>query len=144
MFYSSEGNFTRDESLQWPAAPEAIAFASPNIYSVVPAAAGPTVQVHLAPTLTLRQTVAFPAPSAGSLTVSALSVGAKGDKKSARMLLVSTPSDKTLLQNEGSTIWEVQGSEVGEQVDELVKEGRLTDAIGLVETVGEDQLQPVG
>lgn len=111
---------------------------------MIPAASGPpSIQVHLAPTLTLRQSITFPTPSTGSLTVSALNVGVKGKRKAPRMLLVSTPTDKTSLQAEGSTVWEVQATDVGDQVDELVKEGRLTDAIGLVETVGDEGLHPV-
>lgn len=143
VFFSSEGNFTRTESLQWPAAPEAMAFANPYIYSVVPGTTStppmPTVQVHLAPTLARHQTMSFPAPSAGGLTVSALSVSGGG--KNSRVLVVSTPTDRTLAA-EGSTIWELVGSDVGEQVDELVRQGRVTDAIGLVEAVGDAELAP--
>ncbi|CAK9785513.1 hypothetical protein CC85DRAFT_286680 [Cutaneotrichosporon oleaginosum] len=149
VFFSSEGNFTRDESLHWPAAPEALAFSNPFLYSVLPAATAvagqsatlPTIQVHLAPTLALRDTITFPSPATGSLTIAALSVGTtlSEGKKSSKLLLVSTPTDRTLAL-EGSTIWEVRGTDIGEQVDELVKEGRVTDAIGLVEAVGDTGL----
>lgn len=128
------------------------AFANPFLYSVIsPAAAAagtpasmPTIQVHLAPTLTLRDTVTFPAPATGSLALAALSVATTSTdgKKSSKVLLVSTPTDRTL-SHQGSTIWEVRGSDIGEQIDELVKEGRVTDAIGLVEAVGDTGLAPV-
>lgn len=119
-----------------------IAFANPYIYSVLPAPTGalPSVQVHLAPTLTLSQTVTFPAPSAGGLTVSA---HCSSSGKNPRVFLVSTPTDKTLL-TEGSTVWEISGADIGEQVDQLVREGRVSDAIGLVEAVGDVHLAPVG
>jgi hypothetical protein len=58
-------------------------------------------------------------------------------------LICSTPTDKTLLQNEGSTIWALNAGDIGEEVDELLREGRSADAIGLVEAVGESGLSPV-
>jgi hypothetical protein len=92
----------------------------------------------------LRDTITFPAPATGSLAVAALNVGTTSSegKKSSKLLLVSTPTDRTLAL-EGSTIWEVRGTDVGEQVDELVREGRVTDAIGLVEAVGDTGLAEV-
>ncbi|BEI86071.1 hypothetical protein CcaverHIS002_0603580 [Cutaneotrichosporon cavernicola] len=89
VFFSSEGNFTRDESLHWPTVPEAL--------------------------------------------------GEIG-RRAPKLLLVSTPTDRTLAL-EGSTIWEVRGTDIGEQVDELVREGRVMDAIGLVEAVGDTGLE---
>jgi hypothetical protein len=60
-----------------------------------------------------------------------------------RVLLVSTPNDKTLSVNEGSSIWAVTAADIGEQIDDLVREGQLLDAIGLAEAVGETSLSPV-
>jgi len=60
-----------------------------------------------------------------------------------KVLMVSTPTDKALSQSEGSSIWALRAGHVGEQIDELIREGRLADAIGLVEAVGEDGLSPV-
>jgi len=48
-----------------------------------------------------------------------------------------------LLQSEGSSIWALRAGDVGEEVDELLREGRSMDAIGLVESVGESGLSPV-
>lgn len=156
VFFSSEGRFTRNESLQWPATPDLLAFGNPYIYSVLPAAASsgsgstpslPSVRVHLAPTLALRNIVTFPAPSAGGLTVPAINVRSTGPQGQSaaepKVLLVSTPTDKTLLHNEGSTVWEMRTGDVGDAVDELVKEGRVADAIGLVEASGDAKLAPV-
>ncbi|WVQ93507.1 hypothetical protein IAU59_000581 [Kwoniella sp. CBS 9459] len=163
VFLSSEGNYTRITSLQWPGSPDALAFSNPYIYSIVPVvstssvAAGssntpvPTVQIHLAPTLSLRQTLALPAPLSGGLTVNSLSmtssalpssIPAANMAPSTKMLLISNPTDKHLLQSEGSSIWGLRSGDIGEQVDELVREGRLADAIGLVEAVGENGLSP--
>lgn len=63
-------------------------------------------------------------------------------KKSSKLLIISTPTDRALAV-EGSTIWELRGSDIGDQVDELIREGRVTDAIGLVEAVGDIGLEPV-
>ncbi|KAK8861657.1 hypothetical protein IAR55_002480 [Kwoniella newhampshirensis] len=162
VFYSSEGNYTRSESLQWPGPPDALAFANPYIYSIVPvvpttsaSAAStipvPTLQIHLAPTLTLRQTLALPAPSTGGLTVNSLvatssanpqSTPAANMSASTKLLFVSTPTDKTAAALEGSTIWGVRAGDIGDEVDELVRQGRVGDAIGLVESVGENGLAP--
>ncbi|WVR03742.1 hypothetical protein IAU60_000737 [Kwoniella sp. DSM 27419] len=162
VFLSSEGNFTRPQSLQWPGPPDALAFSNPYIYSVVSvvptSTAGstsavpvPTVQIHLGPTLTLRETLTLPAPTAGSLSIAGMtstasyaSSGAPAAKMAAstKMLIISNPTDKALSQTEGSSIWALDAGDVGEEVDELVRQGRIGDAIGLVEAVGEDGLSP--
>ncbi|WVF65869.1 hypothetical protein IAT40_000606 [Kwoniella sp. CBS 6097] len=162
VFLSSEGNYTRTTSLQWPGSPDALAFSNPYIYSIVPvvptsSTAGsstvpvPTVQIHLAPTLALRQALTIPSPSAGGLTVISLSmtssalpsnIPAANMASSTKLLLVSNPTDKHLAQSEGSSIWALRSGDIGAQVDDLVREGRLGDAIGLVEAVGENGLSP--
>jgi hypothetical protein len=38
----------------------------------------------------------------------------------------------------------VEAGDIGEQVDDLVKDGRVLDAIGLAEAVGDESLSPVG
>ncbi|OCF75081.1 hypothetical protein I204_03930 [Kwoniella mangroviensis CBS 8886] len=159
-FLSSEGNYTRTESLQWPGPPDALAFANPYIYSVVPvipssststssAVLVPTVHIHLAPTLALRQALSLPAPSTGGLAVSHLantkdaipsSIPAENMSPAIKMLIVSNPTDRHLLQSEGSSIWALRSSDIAEEVDQLVKEGRVGDAIGLVEAVGQNGL----
>ncbi|WVO14727.1 hypothetical protein L204_102365 [Cryptococcus depauperatus] len=48
--------------------------------------------------------------------------------------------DKQLLASEGSSIWAVQEKDLQDEVDDLVREGRIEDAIGLVEAIGEDSL----
>lgn len=172
-FYSSEGTFTRQDSIQWPAPPEALgdssssvagleltilAFSNPYIYSVVPtlsssSATQPSssINIHLGPTLLPRRSLSIPSPTAGSVTITSLvpvngiepGSPAEALKASTKMLFCSTPTDKALLQSEGSTIWALRASDIGEEVDELLREGRSMDAIGLVEAVGESGLSPV-
>lgn len=57
---------------------------------------------------------------------------------------MSTPNDKLLSANEGSSIWAVEAADIGKQIDDLVREGQILDAIGLAEAVGETALSPVG
>ncbi|WVQ78836.1 hypothetical protein IAT38_000927 [Cryptococcus sp. DSM 104549] len=161
VFYSSEGNFTRPQSLHWAGPPDAVAFANPYIYSIVhvlphTSSSGlsipiPTLQVHLAPTLTLRQAIPLPTPSVGTLAASTLTLTSLASPRgtpalnmqpATKLLIVSTPTDKALAQSEGSSVWAVRTGDIGEQVDELVREGRVEDAIGLVEAVGENGLSP--
>ncbi len=140
-------------------------FSNPYIYSVVPVVptSAPSsssvsttshahaIQVHLAPTLTHRQTLALPAPSAGTLTIGGLTgfslnpteTPAEAMLPAMKLLMVSTPTDKGLSQSEGSSIWVLRSGDVGDQLDDLVREGRVPDAIGLVEAVGEAGLSPV-
>jgi len=110
----------------------------------------PSLQVHLAPTLAFRDVITFPPPSLGTSSVSSLSVvtqqattPASLASAATRVLLVTTPSDKTLSTNEGSSIWALETADIGEQIDDLVREGQILDAIGLAEAVGETALSPV-
>lgn len=111
----------------------------------------PVINIHLGPSLLPRHSLSLPALSAGTSNISTLvSTSAATTKTpaeallpSSRLLCISTPTDKSLLQSEGSTIWAIRSGDVGEDVDELVKEGHVADAIGLVEAVGEDGLSPV-
>jgi phage gp46-like protein len=64
-------------------------------------------------------------------------------QEATKVLFVSTPTDRALSSSEGSSIWAMKCRDLGEQVDELVREGRVTEAIGLVEAVGEAGLSPV-
>jgi hypothetical protein len=64
-------------------------------------------------------------------------------KSATRVLFISTPTDRNLAASEGGSIWALRASDVEDQIDELVREGRVADAIGLVEAVGEAGLSPV-
>ncbi|EIW66424.1 hypothetical protein TREMEDRAFT_70067 [Tremella mesenterica DSM 1558] len=154
VFYSSEGNYTRGESLRFPSMPDLLEFSNPYIYSVVtsPTTAGPpstALQVHLGPTLSLRHTVPIPAPTTGSMSVSSSTLitptgrsPAESLASGTKLCFVSTPTDKTLAQSEGSSVWALQAGDLGEDVDDLVREGKIGDAIGLVDAVGEDNMTP--
>ena len=108
------------------------------------------LQIHLSPTLALRDFVPLSSPTAGSLSVNALSTISNPTTTPAatafsatKILIVSTPTDKTLLTNEGSSVWAVESGDIGEQIDDLVGEGRVLDAMGLAEAVGDHSLAPV-
>jgi len=110
----------------------------------------PYLQVHLGPSLALRDTITLPSPTAGTLSVSSMltvsqqiATAASSTSAATRVLLVSTPNDKALSTNEGSSIWAVEAADIGDQIDELVRDGQLLDAIGLAEAVGETSLSPV-
>ncbi|ORX35229.1 hypothetical protein BD324DRAFT_642956 [Kockovaella imperatae] len=164
IFLSSEGSSTRSSSLTWSAPPESLAYSNPFIYSIVPfvpptasssassSVSPPTsaIQVHLSPTLHLYTTLILPLPSAGGLTAQHLcpirsssnSTLASSVSSSIKFLFISTPLDKTLATSEGSSIWSIESGDLGECVDSLVQEGRVADAIGLVEAVGESGFAP--
>lgn len=59
------------------------------------------------------------------------------------MVLVTTPADAKVALAEGSSIWALHASDVDDEVDNLIKQGRVSDAIGLVEATGESSLSPV-
>jgi hypothetical protein len=77
--------------------------------------------------------------------VNGIAPGSPADALTAtiKVLFCSTPTDKALLQSEGSSIWALRAGDIGEEVDELLREGRSMDAIGLVESVGESGLSSV-
>ncbi|KAL7424682.1 Vacuolar morphogenesis protein 6 [Cryptotrichosporon argae] len=141
VFYSSEGHYTRNESLQYPATPDAIAFANPYLYSMVTtvqANAQPalSVQIHLTPTLSMRETIAIPQPATGHLLARLAVLTTPGGP----VLIATTPSDKAMLTAEGSSIWALSPPTLEAAVGELISEGRIGDAIGLVEAVGDASL----
>lgn len=143
MFYSSEGNYTRQRSIQWPCAPDGIVFSNPYIYSILPSAhSSPTVQIHLASTLSLRQTVALPLPPAGSWTgtcFSLISSPSSAPAPTPKLLIATYPTDKSL-QPQGSTIHLLSSPPLSSEIQHFLLDGRIDDAIGLVEAT---QLTPV-
>ena len=162
IFMSSEGTSTRDDTLQWSAPPESLAFSNPFLYALVPhvgstssatpASTLPTcaVQIHLTPTLHLQQTLALPLPIAGGIAATSLCSVTRSEATlastvapSTKALFISTPLDKSLAANEGSSIWSVEVGDLGDVVDEMVRQGRVEDAFGLVEAVGEMGFSPV-
>lgn len=51
------------------------------------------------------------------------------------LFLVTTPTDRTTANAEGSSIWRVKMKSWGEQVDELVEVGSYADALALLDTI---------
>jgi hypothetical protein len=62
------------------------------------------------------------------------------------MLAVSTPTEKTALAAEGSTIWSFRMQTWAAQVDELVRAGAYQSALSLLDSIDEallpDKVQP--
>jgi hypothetical protein len=136
------------------------AFCNPFICSIVHLEDGPSatsslssslaVQIHLSPTLTLQQTVPIPTPTAGSLSITAFGPitspiinGTSHSVSVAHILIITTPTDKTTLASEGSTVWTMTAGDIGKQIDQLVKDGQVADAVGLVKALGDSDLSPV-
>lgn len=157
VFFSSEGTHTRQRSLLWPNSPEAIVYSNPYIYSSVPSMiasgsnniATSAIEVTLAPTLLPLATLTLPESSTSigqaitsliPLISTANTTPAQNMKSTVKVLFSSLPMDKSSSAAEGSSIWALQVQDIGDQIDDLVREGRVDDAIGLVESVGENGL----
>lgn len=74
---------------------------------------------------------------------SKLSTPAQTSSSAAKILVVCNPTDKALLTSEGSSVWAIEANDIGDQIDDLVREGKVLDAIGLAEAVGDSSLSPV-
>ncbi|KAK2460159.1 hypothetical protein APHAL10511_007838 [Amanita phalloides] len=57
-----------------------------------------------------------------------------------RLFMVTTPVDRTLAANEGSTIWQIDMRTWTEQLDELVMSGQYSDALALLDVIDENTL----
>ncbi|KAF8634148.1 hypothetical protein AX15_001050 [Amanita polypyramis BW_CC] len=54
-----------------------------------------------------------------------------------RLFMVTTPVDRAMAASEGSTIWQISMKTWSEQLDELVLEGRYSDALALLGVIDE-------
>ncbi|KAE8540615.1 hypothetical protein D1P53_002978 [Cryptococcus gattii VGV] len=144
VFYSSEGNYTRQRSIHWPYPPDGIVFSNPYIYSILPSPhSSPTVQIHLASTLSLRQTVPLPLPSTGSWTGICFSLSSPSPDSSPaptpKLLIATYPTDKSL-HPQGSTIHLLSSPPLSSEIQHFLLNGHIDDAIGLVEAAPVTQL----
>lgn len=109
--------------------------------SVIPA---PVVQIVSAINLLPVQTLPFPFPLPESLpnlavtSNSTIRLLTTIQSAKSSLFLISTPVDRALATAEGSCVWRFEMKSWGEQIDELVQNGRYSDALALLDTL--DQL----
>ncbi|KAH7925859.1 hypothetical protein BV22DRAFT_1064252 [Leucogyrophana mollusca] len=158
----AEARQTRTSTINWPSPPEEIAFVSPYVLSVLPPGAlqatetgsptlpssnslpttspTPVIQITSSISTLPVQTLAFPFPqpsSAPASTTATCSIRLMTPSPSAKspLYLIATPTDRTAVGIEGSSIWQLSMRSWGEQVDELVQRGAYADALSLLDTL---------
>lgn len=90
--------------------------------------------ISLLPSQTIPLSFAASTSTAPSVHYSARLLTASPSSKSP-LFLVTTPTDRTTANAEGSSIWRVKMKFWGEQVDELVEVGSYADALALLDTI---------
>ncbi|KAL1698661.1 hypothetical protein EV121DRAFT_296945 [Schizophyllum commune] len=124
IFVGPEGKVTRPSTIQWPTAPEDIAYVKPYIFCAFPAGTVPdrasplnttqqfhttsVVQLYSALSMQAVQTVPYPftqpdSTSTATLASSSTSPTKASPSKSPLLLALSTPTDKAAAANEGRT-----------------------------------------
>jgi hypothetical protein len=95
------------------------------------------VQIRSSLSLLPTQNIPFPFVSAPSATTGNSTVRLLTHLPSAQPSLyaVTTPTDKTLAAQDGSSIWHFCMKSWAEQVDELVAAGSYVDALALLDTI---------
>ncbi|SPO24439.1 related to Vam6/Vps39-like protein involved in vacuolar morphogenesis [Ustilago trichophora] len=156
LFLGADGRPTRREGVEWSASPLEVAFAKPYVFAVLPSgsvpslknsslpnANNPVLQIRSVGTLFAVQTLCFPPASVSTSTKPA---SASSSPPQVRLLtpssgnkppvfVVVTPTDRTALEKEGSTIWQLEMQGWGRQIDELVEKGEFEEALGLLDSV---------
>lgn len=56
------------------------------------------------------------------------------------LYVMTTPTDKTAAANEGSSLWRFTMRPWTEQIDELVLDGKYSDALALLDTLDESSI----
>ncbi|KAI3482272.1 hypothetical protein L1887_55105 [Cichorium endivia] len=156
IFLGADGRPTRREGVEWSATPQELAFAKPYVFAVLPSgsvpslknsslpnAHHPVLQIRSVGTLFAVQTLCFPpaaasgaqkpASSASSPPQVRLLTPSSGNKPP--MYVVVTPTDRTMLEREGSTVWQLEMHGWGQQINELVEQGEFEEALGLLDSV---------
>ncbi len=131
-----------------------LAFVKPYIFSVLPPGtvqtqqteAPPHIHTNISPPdsiifiLTDAAEIAFPfnalsEPTAVQNALLRLMTPTSNNK--SPLYLISTPTDKTTVASEGSSIWSVTLKPWSDQLDELVLAGQYLDALALLDTLDE-------
>ncbi|KII89843.1 hypothetical protein PLICRDRAFT_108036 [Plicaturopsis crispa FD-325 SS-3] len=151
-----DGKSSRTDTVVWPAPPEDIAFIKPYILSVLPpgsvtsaqkpsstAPHSSVIQIHSSLSLLPTQLTTVPplsddAPSTTTQYTARLLTALSSTK--APLFLVTTPTDRTAANAEGSTVWQIRMRPWSEQIDELVQQGAYGDALALLDTVDQTVL----
>ncbi|GAC76098.1 hypothetical protein PANT_19d00111 [Moesziomyces antarcticus T-34] len=156
IFLGADGRPTRREGVEWSATPQELAFAKPYVFAVLPSgsvpslknsslpnAHHPVLQIRSVGTLFAVQTLCFPpaaasgaqkpASSASSPPQVRLLTPSSGNKPP--VYVVVTPTDRTTLEREGSTVWQLEMHGWGQQINELVEQGEFEEALGLLDSV---------
>lgn len=105
----------------------------------------PIIQARSTLSLSVSQTVEYPfaplklskSPPATQYTLRLLSPGPFGKPP---LFLVSSPNDRTTLAMEGTTLWMFSMKEWGAQIDELVKDGKYSEALALLDSLEDGTL----
>ncbi|KAJ1026822.1 hypothetical protein NDA16_002119 [Ustilago loliicola] len=154
IFLGADGRPTRREGVEWSASPLEVAFAKPYVFSVLPSgsvpslknsslpnANNPVLQIRSVGTLFAVQTLCFPPvsatnkPSSSSSSPPQVRLLTPSTGNKPPVFVVVTPTDRTALEREGSTIWQLEMQGWGRQIDELVEKGEFEEALGLLDSV---------
>ncbi|KJA16870.1 hypothetical protein HYPSUDRAFT_46906 [Hypholoma sublateritium FD-334 SS-4] len=157
FFIGPDGKLSRPVPIEWPATPEEISFVKPYIFSVLPPGTVQTQQIEAPPTFIptsvlqiqsslssqILQRLPFPfialaEPTAIQNALIRLMTPTNSNK--SPLYLISTPTDKTTVASEGSSIWSITLKPWSDQLDELVIAGQYLDALALLNTLDESAL----
>ncbi|SPQ27697.1 ba08438f-5090-40a7-97ca-5b2b96337844 [Thermothielavioides terrestris] len=123
LFINDAGKALEKRQIPWQAAPEAIGYSYPYILALQPPAKG-SLEVRNPDTLSLLQTISLPGAAALHFPPPTVSLAHAG--KGFHVL-----SDRV--------VWKMDATDYDSQVEELVKSGRLDEAISIL-TMLEDAL----
>ncbi|KAF8333851.1 hypothetical protein F5887DRAFT_991627 [Amanita rubescens] len=170
IFIGKDGKPSRPTNVEWPVAPEETTFIKPYIASILPAGTVPStgnssgsvnaaqsfnptplVQIRSSLSFLPVQTLPFPFINSSGSSLSLSTTLAVTQNALVRLLtpssnlksqlfMVTTPIDRTLAANEGSTIWQTTMKTWAEQLDELVLAEQYSDALGLLDVIDEAML----
>ncbi|EPQ27516.1 uncharacterized protein PFL1_05054 [Pseudozyma flocculosa PF-1] len=155
IFFGADGKPTRRDGIEWPAAPDEVAYAKPYVFAVLPGgsvpslkqssapnAAFPVLQVRSASTLIAVQTLCFPpllsptSPPGYSAPPSVRLLTTSASNKPPIYVVVS-PTDRGAQERDGSTVWRLDMHGWSQQIDELLQKGEFEEALALLDSVDE-------